>query len=141
MTEDELIIMVAVLNKDLREKISSRTTSEAVLREIGESIARQNVIRSSLTQAMEHLMGAKIVVLSEYKSLVEGLKTTTLAFAELEKRRVQAAQKKMELDRAIPVLRDRLAELEKQLDSYEPPSKVLEFKRREQQRDPQPSGK
>ncbi len=131
--EDELLMAVAVLSKDIRDAQISVSKGESMLADIDNKIARQNVIYKATLEAFINVSGAQVVNLSEYRSLKSGLKITTKELEDLNKKRAQIVEIRNKELAKIPALNRQLQEKQDELDRYEPPRKVLEFPRRDQQ--------
>ena len=122
----------AVVQGDISDNLKTVSKSEAAMGEFDRKIARQQLIWNSVRDALQHLLSRPVVSLEEYRSLRKGIAVTREALAELETLKQQATQVRNKALAALPALRRQLAKLEQQLETYEPPRVVLEFKPREQ---------
>ena len=131
MNEDELLMAIATLHRDISDNRKTASKAEFRVAEVERRIARQELIYTSTRSALEHLIKQPVIMMAEFRSLRSGLQVSRKALAELREERKNALEIEMKARRALPALERSLGELEQQLAVYEPPRTVLEFRRRE----------
>lgn len=135
MTEDELIFASAAVEGEISDTVKTVSKAEQHLASLNQYIVRKELIIKSVLDALQNLKETPVVMMSEHKSLVTALKGSRVELEDLLQKRFQATQVRNKALAALPKLRKQLQTLEHQLDNFEPPRTVLEF-RRDQQRSP-----
>ena len=130
MTEDELFFAVDAVRDELRKAKDTHRQHSAFLEAQAKTVDRNEQIRRSLVEALDHLFSSPVVSIGEYKSLINGFRTTNKQLDDLQEKRTQSLKTRNQAALEIPKLEAQLADLEQQLDRYEPPRVVLEFKRK-----------
>lgn len=129
MTEDELIFACSAVSGSISDSKKTVSKAEATLANLDAKIARQELIYKSLSDSIDHFFKQPVVVMSEFKSLKLGLSVSKKALGDLREERRQVLLVRNKALAAIPALQRQLQNLEHQLDTYEPPRTVLEFRR------------
>ena len=131
MTEDELIMAVSTLHRDLNDQHKTVSKSEAMIADFDRQIARQELIYNTSKEALGHLVKGSVILMVEFRSLQSGLRSSRARLGTLKDERHKAIVVRNKALAAIPDLQRRILQLELQLDTYEPPRTVLEFRRRD----------
>lgn len=129
MTEDELIFACSAVSGSISDSKKTVSKAEATLANLDAKITRQELIYRSLRDSIDHFFKQSVVILSEFKSLKLGLSVSGKALGDLRQERLQVLLVRNKALAAIPALQRQLQNLENQLDTFEPPRTVLEFRR------------
>jgi chromosome segregation ATPase len=129
MTEDELIFACSAVSGQISDSKRTVSKAEAVLANLDAKITRQELINKSLRDSLKHMHTQPVVLMAEFRSLRDGLTVSSKALGDLREERHKALLVRNKALAAIPGLQRQLQQLEHQLDTYEPPRTVLEFRR------------
>lgn len=129
MSEDELIMAVATLHGDINDHQKTVSKTEAIIANIDSKITRQEMLSRAARSSLESLVKQPAILMEQFKVLRAEMRTAGVALDQLRTERFKAVQVRNKALAAIPGLRKQLQRLEHQLDTYEPPRQVLEFRR------------
>jgi K+-sensing histidine kinase KdpD len=133
LTEDELFFAVDTVRDELRKARETHRQHSAYLEAQAKMVDRNEQIRKSLVDALNHLFTCPVVSIGEYRSLTDGLRNINRQLGDLQEKRTQSLKKRNQAALEIPKLEAQLVDLELQWDRYAPPRVVLEFKRNDKQ--------
>ena len=133
MTEDELFFAVDAVRTELQKARQHLSQTAAWLEGQNKNIARNLEIEKSLIDALKHLFSSPVISLSEYRSLIKGLSTTKTNLHDIQEKRTQTLKIRNQAAIEAPKLGKQLVDLELQLERYEPPRVVLEFRKNDKQ--------
>jgi len=138
VNEDELFFAIETLRGEVQEAKNKLKQSTFFLESQDKVYERNEMVRKSLTEALKHLLGSPVVSLTEYRSLTSGLATTKKQLIAIQEKRFQTRKIRNQALTDLPRSEAQLADLELQLELYEPPRVVLEFKKNDKQRSEAP---
>jgi chromosome segregation ATPase len=133
LNEDELIFAIDAVRNELWKAKNELRQSSAFLEAQSKTYDRNVQIKKSLIDALQHLFSSPVVSLGEYRSLTSGIRTTNKQLNDLHEKRRESTKTRNQALQEIPKLERQLVDLEQQLDRYEPPRVVLEFKKHDKQ--------
>lgn len=133
MTEDELFFAVDAIRTDLRRANDRLRTSTSFLETCKKTLERNGQVRKSVNEALGHLFSSPVVSIGEYRSLKNGLDESKKQLADILEKHAHFTKIRNQAALDIPKLEAQLVDLERQLEQFESPSMILEFKRNDKQ--------
>jgi len=129
VTEDELLFAIETIRAELEHAKGKHKQMAIFVENQNKAISKHQTVKKASIEALEHLLASQIVSIGEYRSLMAGLRTTNTQLDNILKRRSESIKTHHQASLDIPKLEAQLADLQRQLERYEPTRVVLEFKK------------
>jgi len=131
MSEEELVKMYDTLRAEIFAGEKQLRKTELDLYYNTQNLERANSVLTDTVEILRNIFKAKIVSLSEFRSLKRTLGNVHSTLDSSNATRSKLMSTKIQLNTQLPKMRDRLRSLAAQLDELEEKNKprLLEFKR------------
>jgi len=133
--ENEMIMMIAALDRDLRAAEFQVDETKTALHDLEKNISSVQYLLNGVMAAIKNLRENRPVVsLAEFKKLREEQEAFASDLEDMTTERTKIRAVGEKLKTVVAEITAKVQQYQHQLDTYQPPRTVLEFKPRDQQR-------